>query len=56
MSDQINTTWGFWVGIWSGMILGLFVGNIALVGQGIWESGRIWGEMQCKAVTNEDLN
>ncbi len=47
MSDKIKTTWGFWISICLGVILGVFVGSIALIGQGLWERGRIWSEMQC---------
>ena len=54
MTEQIKTTWGFWIGLWTGAFLGLFLGSILLVGQGIWESGRIWGEMHCKTETGND--
>ena len=47
MSD-ITPTWGFWAGIVTGIILGVFVGSVALVGQGIWEHGKFIGEMTCK--------
>jgi hypothetical protein len=46
--DEIKTTWGFWVGILSGMLIGTFVFGVALIGQGVWEAGRMWGEAICE--------
>jgi len=51
MSDEpkvIHATLGFWVGLFTGMIAGCFVGGVALIGQGLWEEGRHWGYEQCK--------
>lgn len=53
MNNEVQTTWGFWVGLIAGMILGCFVGGIALIGQGVWEGGRYWGYQQCKAEGRE---
>jgi hypothetical protein len=46
--NEIKATWGFWVGFITGMVLGTFVFGVALIGQGVWEAGRMWGEVACK--------
>lgn len=47
--NEPQTTWGFWVGILSGMLIGTFVFGVALIGQGVWEAGRMWGEAMCES-------
>ena len=54
MTDEVQTTWGFWVGIWTGLLVGTFIGGITLIGQGVWETGRLWGEAACELRHNGD--
>ena len=38
----------FWIGLLTGMFLGCFVFGVSIVGQGVWEAGRMWGEAICE--------
>lgn len=38
---------GLLIGSLTGIVLGVTVGGIALIGQGLWNEGRYWGYQQC---------
>lgn len=46
--DTVRTTLGFWAGLYIGLFLGVVVGGVALIGQGVWETGRYYGYEQCR--------
>jgi len=46
--SEPQTTWSFWVGMWSRMLIGTFVFGATLIGQGVWEGGSMWGEAMCE--------
>ena len=41
--SEPKSTLSFWIGLLTGMVLGLFV-----FGQGVWDAGRMWGEAICE--------
>lgn len=43
----VKARFAFFTGSIFGLILGVFVGGIAAIGQGVWETGRYWGHQQC---------
>lgn len=43
----VKAQFAFFAGSIFGMILGVFIGGIAVIGQGVWETGRYWGHQQC---------
>ena len=45
--NEPQTTWGFWVGLYLGLFVGVCVFGVSVIGQGLWEAGRLWGEMSC---------
>jgi hypothetical protein len=46
--SESKTTLSFWIGLLTGMVMGVFVFGISIMGQGVWEAGRMWGETICK--------
>lgn len=38
----------FWTGMLIGAVIGMFVGSVVLIGQGLWSTARYWGYEQCK--------
>ena len=46
--SEPKSTLSFWIGLLTGMVLGLFVFGVSIIGQGVWETGRMWGEAICE--------
>jgi hypothetical protein len=47
--DDIKVTLGFWVGMVTGVFIGLFIFGITIIGQSIWTDGMETGKLICQA-------
>jgi hypothetical protein len=52
MTEEIQTTLGFWFGFWIALFIGMFMGlaifGVSIIGQGIWDQGIETGRLLCQ--------
>ena len=46
--SEPKSTRSFWIGLFTGLILGCFVFGVSIIGQGVFGAGRMWGEAICE--------
>ena len=43
MTDRASIAFTPWIVVPVGMVMGAFVFGVSIIGQGVWETGRMWG-------------